>query len=306
MVVAAGGILLNSVRPNPCVYIPADGGLGLLYTVLLTTFARISGQVIFIHHHSFSAIDRPQRLMTALVSVAGSSATHVFLCDLMQRRFQENYHGAWRALISSNAVHLPELSRMSARDGGAVRLGLLSNLTREKGLYVFLDVLRGCLARGIPVYGLLAGPTENTTDAAAIEAARVELGEHLNYVGPVYEADKDRFLSELDVFVFPTSYRNEAQPNAIFEAMAAGAAVVVFARGCIGVDVSGDCGLLIDPSDEFVSAACAQIARWNDDPAALVATKNASRKRFAERKECAAEGYQDLLYAVAGVAPRAA
>jgi glycosyltransferase involved in cell wall biosynthesis len=153
--------------------------------------------------------------------------------------------------------------------------------------------------------GLLAGPIENAADAALVEVARSEIGEHLNYLGPLYGAEKDRFLAELDVFVFPTRYRNEAQPNAVFEAMSAGAAVVVFARGCLGEDVSCDSGLLVEPSADFVSAACEQLARWNEHRAALAIAKAAARQRFVERKAAAVEGYQQLLWAIADREPPA-
>ncbi|WFU45214.1 glycosyltransferase family 4 protein [Bradyrhizobium sp. CB82] len=305
VLIAAGGILRNGLRPNPCLYIPADGGLGLVYTLFLTALARASGQAIFIHHHSFSAIDRRQLLMSVLVSVAGRRATHIFLCQLMQRRFRDNYSGEWRGVISSNVVHVPATSEMPSRATGRITVGLLSNLTQEKGLHLFLDLLRACQRRGVPVRGLLAGPIENSADAVMVEAARSEIGEHLSYLGPLYGAEKNRFLSELDIFVFPTRYRNEAQPNAVFEAMSAGAAVVVFARGCLGEDVSSDCGVLVEPSADFISAACEQFARWNEDRAALAAAKTAARQRFAECKAAAVEGYQQLLLAIADREPPA-
>ncbi|SFI08724.1 Glycosyltransferase involved in cell wall bisynthesis [Bradyrhizobium sp. Gha] len=303
-IMAAFGIMRNARRLHPCVYLPADGGLGLVYTLLLASLARISSQAIFVHHHSFSAVDRRQVLMTAMVRIAGSEATHIFLCEVMERRFRQNYAGSWKGLISSNAVHLSAIVDTPAEARDVLRLGLLGNLTRDKGLHVFLDLLRACAARGVSVQGILAGPAEHPEDAVAIEAARAELGERLNYLGPLYGADKDRFLSGLDVFVFPTSYRNEAQPNAIFEAMSAGVAVVVFARGCLSEDVTPDCGVLIDPSIDFIPAACAQIASWSEDRATLNAAKSASRRRFAECRQRAEIGYQALLDAISGgVAP---
>lgn len=300
VVLAAAGVLRNGLRPNAALYIPADGGLGLAYTLVLTALARISGQAIFVHHHSFSAIDQRQWLMNLLVQVAGEGARHVFLCASMERRFRAHYPGRWKGLVSSNAVHLAAVTRLPGDDREVLRLGLLSNLTRDKGLHLFLDMLRACVAHGVPVQGLLAGPVENNDDAAAIERAREEFGERLAYLGPLYGPDKDSFLSGLDVFVFPTSYRNEAQPNAVFEAMSAGAAVIVYARGCLGEDVSPECGLLVDPADDFLAAACAQIAAWSEDRAALRAARVASLQRFLVCKEQAARGYRDLLQAIAG------
>ena len=183
---------------------------------------------------------------------------------------------------------------------GPIRIGLLSNLTREKGLYLFLDVLRACIKSGLAVEGRLAGPIDDVNDLAALRAAQSELGEALSYLGPQYGEAKSRFLSELDMFLFPTIYRNEAQPNAVFEAMSAGLAVILFDRGCLDEDVSADCGLVVPPSDDFVSAATAQIASWHQSRAGLAAAKTAARRRFAALREAAANDYETLLRTIAG------
>lgn len=293
-------VLRNAFRAKPCLYIPADGGLGLFYTLLLTSVARVSGHAIFIHHHSFSAIDRRSSLMSALVAVAGQHASHVFLCQKMQRRFREKYPGNWRALVSSNAAHLQQADETSSEGGASIRIGLLSNLTRDKGLHVFLDVLRACLDQGVPVQGRLAGPIADEEDQVAVARALAELKDHLTYLGPQYGSDKDRFLSDIDVFVFPTTYANEAQPNVVFEAISAGAALIVFGRGCLDEDVGGECGLVIPVSHDFVSAACSQIARWHQDRSLLVSARAAARQRFVSLRGSAQRDYQALLGAIAG------
>ena len=40
-----------------------------------------------------------------------------------------------------------------------------------------------------------------------------ELAGALDYRGPVYDADKLRFYQDIDLFVFATTYANEAQPT---------------------------------------------------------------------------------------------
>jgi glycosyltransferase involved in cell wall biosynthesis len=297
---AAGGILSNGFRSNPCLYIPADGGFGLFYTLILTSLGRLSGQAIFVHHHSFSAIDRRSRLMSMLVAIAGSRTTHIFLCQTMHGQFRNNYGGDWRSLISSNAVHLAEEAEQPSQVPSGIRIGLLSNLTREKGLHVFLDVLRACLARGLPVQGMLAGPINDEGDRAVLDAAQSEFAERLSYFGPLYGPDKNRFFAELDVFVFPTTYLNEAQPNAVFEAMSAGASVILFGRGCLKEDIGTECGLVVPPSADFVTSACAQIAVWHQDRSLLAAAKSAAQQRFARLRDQAGEDYRTLLSAIAG------
>jgi hypothetical protein len=65
------------------VYLSAAGGFGLGYNVLLAATARLSARPLFIHHHSFAYIDRPDTLARLMVWAAGPSATHICLCHRM-------------------------------------------------------------------------------------------------------------------------------------------------------------------------------------------------------------------------------
>src|SRR3972149_5994217 len=166
------------------------------------------------------------------------------------------------ALAISNARHTP------AQDAGArpasfpIAIGLLSNLGRDKGLHVFLDLMRGCVERGLPVTGVLAGPPDTREDEAAITAAQRGLA-GLAYLGPLYGAERERFYRALDVFVFPTTYVNEAQPNVLFEAMSCGAAVIWSARGGGAEDGTPAGGLVVLVGEDFVAAALERLAHWS-------------------------------------------
>ena len=58
-------------------------------------------------------------------------------------------------------------------------------------------------------------------------------GTRLTYVGPVYGEAKTAFYQSLDVFLFPTRFAQEAAPNVLFEAAAAGVPSLCTDRGCI-------------------------------------------------------------------------
>ena len=132
-------------------------------------------------------------------------------------------------------------------------LGHLSNLTKEKGLHIFLDLLRAMTAAEVPVRGILAGPAAKPEDKALIEAALQELGGRLEYRGALYGEAKNAFYRDIDVFVFPTQYVHEAQPTVLFEAQAAGCKIVSFARGCIPEQVGADDGLIVAQGGDFVT-----------------------------------------------------
>lgn len=261
-------VLRSSFNKRRRFYIACEGGFGLVYTIMLCAVARVLGFPMYIHHHSFAYIETTSTLMSRLLFVMGKRVTHVFLCYGMAQRFTDCYRRPTKLLVLSNSAFVDEI--LSAprfwQEGKPLVIGLLSNLNEEKGLRLFLDVLRGSVSEGMNIKGVLAGPPASDADRELIAAAEQELGDRLDYRGPVYGEAKSAFLGSIDVFVFPTCYANEAQPTVIFEAMAHGVPVLSYDRGCIRGQV-GVCGAVLDRNGDFVSFALnwlkAQIASPN-------------------------------------------
>lgn len=257
---ACFGLIRDAGLPNRMCYVACEGDLGLVYTLMVLATARILGYPIVLHHHSFSYIDRNRPLMRAVLFIGGD-ILHVFLCHIMRERFEQTYRRVVRSTILSNAAFVPPLEGCDdPRPDSSLVLGHLSNLTREKGLYVFLDLLRQAIKAGLNVRGVLAGPVALAEDKAAIDAAVADLGGRLNYLGPVYATDKERFYHDIDVFVFPTFYANEAQPTVIFEAQAAGCRVLANNRGCIANQATCE-DFVVERNGNFVVAALDWLAR---------------------------------------------
>ncbi len=84
----------------------------------------------------------------------------------------------------------------------------------------------------------LAGPVAKEDDRKAIAAAVRDIP-GFSYSGPLYGDEKDAFFAGLDLFVFPTEYRFEAQPIVLYEAMAQGVPVLSVDRGCIREQAEG-------------------------------------------------------------------
>lgn len=272
-------------------YVACEGALGLVYTIMMVAAARALGYRIMLHHHSFNYVDRPNALMRALL-VIGGDLVHVFLCSDMRDRFEQAYGRIVRSTIVSNAAFVtPAPARPRSRDDDRLALGHLSNLTREKGLHLFLDLVRGQVAAGRAVRGVLAGPVALEEDRRLIEAACGELGSALSYRGPLYGAQKDAFYEEIDVFVFGTSYVNEAQPTVLFEALAAGCKVLSFDRGCIARQVEED-GLVLPQSADFL-VGCMGWLDGNEDR--IQPERPATRARYIARHQAARETVSRLI-----------
>lgn len=247
-------LLRNSFTKKRYFYIACEGGLGLFYTITLCTTARLLNFPIYIHHHSFSYIDTFSPLMKLLLSVTGIHAIHIFLCPVMAQLFSDKYQRTINSIILSNSAFVDDLSSTPRlwKSEQPLVIGLLSNLNDEKGLGIFLDVLHETSSENLNIVGILAGPTSSDIDRDKITVAKKELGDRLDYRGPLYGDDKKSFFESIDVFIFPTRYANEAQPTVLFEAMAFGIPILTYDRGCINGQVAG-CGSVLNRDSCFVS-----------------------------------------------------
>ncbi|MCP3979803.1 MAG: glycosyltransferase family 4 protein [bacterium] len=263
------------------VYLPCDARWGLLYTTLLTGLARLLGRTVFLHHHSFAYINDNDARMRVMTRAAGPTLQHVFLCPCMARRFSELYGAETRSHVLSNAAFYDAGAAEPRTTNAGLRVGHLSNLCSDKGLDIVLDTFRELAQRHPDARLVLAGPADSGADRARIEDAREEFGERLDYRGPVYAADKQRFYRDIDVFVFPTRYFNEAQPLVLLEALSVGIPVVSYSRGCIA-DIVGDTGgRCFDSASDFVGEALPVLDAWARDRSALERASSAAADRFA-------------------------
>jgi glycosyltransferase involved in cell wall biosynthesis len=260
------------------VYLSAAGGFGLGYNVLLAATARLLARRIFIHHHSFAYIDRPDPLAWLMVRAAGSMAVHICLCNRMAGLLIERYGPAHTIVVSNAAFYPPDHNLLPTLVNRPLRIGHLGNLSIEKGLDVVIALAESLVKKGVPFQLMLAGPASNEPASALLRDARRTLGTYLTEFGPLYGAEKKQYFESLDLFVFPTRYINEAEPLVVFEAMSHGLPVIAFDRGCIAEQV-GEAGLVVGPDTDFVARAAALIAAWSADKD----TYNTARKRAYER-----------------------
>ncbi|MGL9621357.1 glycosyltransferase family 4 protein [Bradyrhizobium sp. U531] len=251
-------LMANAWRENRACYMPCQSDFGLLYTIYLLAIARLFSYPTYLHHHNFGYINEKRGMMEAALRAGGPEVVHIFLCDHMKARFGETYRQPTRSLVISNAAFVrPQAERphLSSFEG-PLRIGLLSNLNREKGLYLFLDLLRVARDQGLNIHGTLAGPVREPDDQRALEIAQKDLGDRLHYTGPLYGDEKIRFYESIDVFVFPTIYANEAQPTVLYEAMAAGNVVIAYDRGCVASQLKKQ-GIVIAQDEPFVATSVA-------------------------------------------------
>jgi glycosyltransferase involved in cell wall biosynthesis len=298
---AAAWRILASRERVTSVYLSADSRLGLVLNILHIGMARLTKRRVYLHHHSYSYIVEKKRMMIVLLRIGAGVSRHVFLSHRMEHDFSSVYGRAWSSLICSNAFLMP-IERFGGRQlpsaNRPIRLALLSNLDRKKGLYEFLGLLRALRRRGVAAEGMLAGPVRNGADAAAIKSAEHELAGALTYHGSVYQEQKSRFFRSADVFVFPTAHEGEAYPLVIVEAMGFGLPVISFDCGCIADIVDPSAGHLVPRGSDFVSGAAPVVEIWAADRARLAEAGEAAARAIARLQERALVQRDNLVRAL--------
>ena len=247
----------------------------------LAGISRLFGYTLYVHYHSYRNMRRRSPLMALFLALCGPSAVHIVLAPPMEWGLRRFYKSVKRVEVLSNSVFIPPVEHARKFEQRRIRIGHLSNLSREKGIENVLECLRRLRADDVEVEFVLAGPATDEATEQLIARACAEFGEYLRYLGPLRQAEVQRFYQLIDVFLFPTMYEHEAEPLVVIDAVSVGVPVVATDRGCIGylLQATGGC---VFAADDFVGRAVEQIALWARNRAALVETSERAQRRFHE------------------------
>ncbi len=211
LVLRAASRLASLRAKSDAVLLSVDAGKGMVYVIALTWVARRLRYRVALQHHSYAYISRRTMLAGLLVDVAGPHAEHLHSCQVACDDFRRVYPRALtnRAVSVAYALQLPP-RRHQAPDPIAtrtLRVGHLSNLTLEKGLERVIHLGRDAIQRGMVEKVILAGPVTGRAERRLMLRALSEPG--FEYRGLVTGQPKENFFQDIDIFVFPTRYRNE-------------------------------------------------------------------------------------------------
>ncbi|WP_375305445.1 glycosyltransferase family 4 protein [Bradyrhizobium sp. A11] len=280
-------------------YMPFQAGHGIIYNVFLALIARLTGFAIVLHHHSSAHTLRRVPMFALLTWLCGQRTTHVALSDQMAHDLELHYGLTGRTLVSSNACHIPSpppLESKLIRDDLVV--GLLANLSSEKGLQLAIDTVIGARNKGVRAKLVLAGPLVGTASEECVARASNVLGEDLEVWGPVDKARKDHFFRYVQVFLFPTTYRYEAQPLVIYEALSYGVPVISTNAGYIR-EMLGRTGTIVNIDREIRSRLTIELLRFCNDLDLFVRVSIESRREFERAAEISRREFAELCATIA-------
>jgi glycosyltransferase involved in cell wall biosynthesis len=260
-------MLLARRRGARSLYLAVDGGAGLVLNAGYVAFGRVLRYDMTLHHRSFQYLDRGSLSMRALCRAAGYEARHAFLCESMRTLFEQRY-GAVQSMVVSNSATLSvpvaevSRSRTGSLSSRRVHIGFLSNVSFDKGLDTFVEAALALQAQGWTVTATVAGSASDKDAEQYLQTWLAARPDVFSWVGALDGASaKVDFLDAQDVLIFPTRYRNEAQPNVVLEAMARGLPVVATRCGCLGSDVSSAAGVLLESGSHLAASIAEAVTR---------------------------------------------
>ena len=266
------GLIRRGRRSSEVLYYPANSSWGLLYDIVFATLGRVFGYKLILHHHAYSYIDRYDWRMAIVNRLVGSQGAHAVHCQKMVDDYRAQYDTKATFLIvpptivsQDLGVRQRPLEEIPDPEEPLV-LGFLSNLTLAKGLDLVLETFENLIDRGLNVRLVLAGPCMHEEALSLVRLVTERWPQQVEYRGPVYEEKKAQFYSDIDVFLFPTRYKNESWGIVLTESLASGCPVIANDRGCVSYIIRDGCGLIVSPEDDFVVCAVELIEQWFNDP----------------------------------------
>jgi glycosyltransferase involved in cell wall biosynthesis len=165
-----------------------------------------------------------------------------------------------------------------------IRLLWNSNLMASKGLIECVNGARIAKARGAKVNMTLLGKPIGDKEASALEMASFTESlfaeSWINVLGPVSAERASKIVQEHDAVLLPS--RNECQPLAIIEAMAAGLEVVIRDTPALRTTVGSYPALVVKGDAESIAAAIEQLAAGAPRRAqVMLDAASAARQRFS-------------------------
>jgi glycosyltransferase involved in cell wall biosynthesis len=270
--------------------------------------ARRVGAALVLHEH-FADPSMPvyqgwaDRLLAPLTdrAIAVSGSTRDFL-------IQERFVPPDRIRLIWNGAPLDEFAPVSVERARAARLSLglpadarvvgsIARLSLQKGHRYLVEAAARVLASRGDTRFLIAGDGDQMEPLRA-RAAALGIAEKLVFAG--HRTDVPDLLGAIDVFAISSLY--EGTPLALFEAMAAGKAIVSTAvDGCREVLEDGETGLLVPPADAE-GLAQAVLRLLGDD---ALRARLAARAREASRRYDVRTCVEQMQQVYEEIAPRA-
>lgn len=283
------------------VYTVYESGFGVFYNYLTCVICRFFGFHVYIHHHTSKHAKQHSRFFEILDKIIGARGVHIVLADEMAADLNSLYKLKSRVFVLPNLAVL-DLDYLSTDRGfypnAGICIGMLSNLTVSKGAMDFIRICEKLLDCGVQANIFLAGPVVEAPVRDAVDKFGIKYPNSLRLLGSLQtEQQKIDFFQSIDIFLFPTRYKYEAQPLVLLEALSSSAVCISNSIGYIR-DVLGNDGFYIEQN---IDAVCQLIGRFSTDRKFLSEASQAHKHRFCLLKSNSEQKLDALIDEISNI-----
>lgn len=156
--------------------------------------------------------------------------------------------------IIANAV--PASDHDAKRADAAPSLAFVSNLIPGKGAEDFMRIAARCLSEVPEARAIVVG---RSSEEGYVDELRSmlpsEVVDRVRFAGALYDRERDEAIAPASILVFPSTYRYEAQPLSVLEAMNLGIPAVAYDVGGLRDVIDDDVNGYLVPESDWNSAA---------------------------------------------------
>jgi len=237
------------------IYCSVSGKYGKIFEIIFVSISRIKKMKIYLHYHNFLYINKYQFLANLLIKISGDNCTHITLSKNMGIQLRERY-GPIKNITHISNICFIEKNKIAKKHlcKTLKTIGFLSNISFEKGIDVFFELVAELEEKGCNISVSIAGLFHDN-NVKKFVLSQISSNRSINYLGPVYGERKNEFFNNIDLLVLPSL--NEAEPLVVYEAMRDSVPVIAYGIGCIPeqIEPNTDAGLIIDLEDNFVEVS---------------------------------------------------
>lgn len=253
---------LWSVFPTLVHFNPSFDRKSILRELLMLIICKIHNCRAILQFHGGNINDLVNHgLLPVYVRLIIKFASHIIVLTQIQKKSLARFCDAKKISVIPNMIEVELFPRSLPRHNAKITILYMSKIEAKKGIFDVIEAMAQVAKSHHHIELLVAG---DGPDFTKLKQACCEHGgaEFIKFVGYLSGQQKAAFLSQGDIFLFPSHYQ-EGMPYALLEAMAAGLPVIATnAGGVPEIICHNRNGLLVSPGrPDQLEAAILQLIK---------------------------------------------